>query len=189
MIGATPSHRLRLIALCASATLVATACDSKSAQSLQDSTVSAPDYVSSADSIAQEMAQSFASMSAGAGIFVSGRDTSDWTARLQGEHVSIIEERARLRDGVAVRAYFFSPNGNLEQLSEQFKRSGVGVKEQIVETQIDFTGNEPRAIRTINGEVATASAEEINAALRHAASLLNAVRAASTPAPKIPNND
>ena len=77
-----------------------------------------------ADSIAQDMARALASTGTRTGSWSSteSTETSEWTARMQGEHVSVIEERVKLgNDGVAIRGFFFAQSGALEQISEQRK--------------------------------------------------------------------
>jgi hypothetical protein len=143
-----------------------------------------------ADSIALDMARAIASQTSRSGQWTDAADSSEWTARMQGEHVSIIEERVRLRDsGTAVRGFFFGKSGALEQVSEQrrqpVKRADGRMVMQLVETQIEFVEAGARARRTIDNKTADVSADEIEQFRRHAAELVQAARRApaSPPAP------
>ena len=135
-----------------------------------------------ADSIAQDMARAIAATSTRSGSWSSteSTETSEWTARMQGEHVSVIEERAQLGDsGIAIRGFFFAQSGALEQISEQRKvidASSVRRTEVVSETRIDFSGPTPTAQRTVDGNASTVSAAEVEQFKRHAAELVNAAR-------------
>jgi hypothetical protein len=102
---------------------------------------------------------------------------------MQGEHVAVIEERAKLgNSGIAIRGFFFAQSGALEQISEQRKvidSSTVRRSEVSSETRIDFSGATPVAQRTVDGKPSTVTAEEIAQFRRHAAELVNAARNSS----------
>lgn len=104
---------------------------------------------------------------------------------MQGERVAVIEERAQLNDGTAVRAYFFAENGALEHVSEQRARRLPDGTTQTSETQVELTGPAPRATRQVNGVASDVSADDIAALQQRATDLVAAVRATSTP-PSVP---
>ena len=136
------------------------------------------------DSVALEMARAIASTSISSGAWSADGDSSTWTARMLGEHVSIIEEQVRFADGgTAVRGYFFAQTGELEQISEA-RRPGQGSSSRASETRIDFTDSLPRAERQVEGATASVTAEEIRSLQAHAAELVNAARAAA-PTPSV----
>jgi hypothetical protein len=140
---------------------------------------------SQADSIARDMARAIAATSTRTGSWTSteSTETSEWTARMQGEHVSVIEERVKIGNaGIAIRGFFFAHSGALEQISEQRKvidSTTVRRTERVSETRIDFSGTTPTAQRTIDGKPSTVTAAEIEQFKRHAAELVNAARNSS----------
>jgi len=131
-----------------------------------------------ADSIAHEMALAISSIATRTGTWKAAGDSSEWTARMQGEHVAVLEERMVFADsGSAVRGYFFGASGALEQISER-RMIRRGTAEQTSETEIDFTDAGARGKRTIDGDIKGVSSNEIEALRRHAAELIAAARAA-----------
>ena len=136
------------------------------------------------DSIARDMARVITDASTRTGSWTSteSAETSEWAARMQGEHVSVIEERVTLPNGTATRGFFFASTGALEQVSEQKRvrsSSSGGASDEVTETRIDFTGATPVGTRVTNGQNTTVDAQEIEQYKRHAAILINAARNSS----------
>lgn len=166
-----PTIRTALLPL-----LLLGACDRPDSDASSDS-AAIDSFRLEADSIALDMARIIAATSNRAGTLATASDTAQWTARLQGEHVSVIEERVRMVDGTtAVRGYFFGTTGALEQVSEQ--RRVAGAVSRVVQTQLAFSDSGATATRTINGDSTSVPQADIDVLRRRAALLLQAVRAA-----------
>ena len=138
-----------------------------------------------ADSIALDMARAIASTGSRSGQWADAGDSSEWTARMQGEHVAIVEERVRFRDSsTAIRGFFFGASGALEQISEQRREQAPNGQDnvQLIETQIEFTEAGTRGRRTVDGTTQEVPQEYIEQLRRHAAELVRlAQQAPSTP--------
>lgn len=177
--------RLPLLTITATltATLLFAGCESRPASdadkpadaALFDSVLNSS-FSTEADSLAREMARTFGEMTTRTGSTVNGSDTSSWTARIQGENVQVIEERISRPSGSTARVFFFTPTGSLEQLSEQRVQMKADGSVESTQTQIDFADDRARAVRRAGDKELTVSDAEIADLVRHAQSLVEAVR-------------
>lgn len=165
--------------------LLLAACGSGDKASLAGDSTKSDVLRMQADSIALDMARAIAASSTRSGNWTStgSAETSEWTARMQGEHVSVIEERVNLGNtGVAIRGFFFASTGALEQISEQRRVTAAAAgraSQEVSETRIDFSGATPTATRMLDGKPSPVTAAEIEQFRRHAAELVNAARNSS----------